>query len=309
MQPMIPRTVQIAVDFMSDPRELDRLVELSEQGDVKAQILLGGMYYEGRGVPRDYEQALKWFTRAAEQGEPNASYAIGGMYFIGHGVSRNLAQAVEWFRKAAERNHADAQRALGWIYERGQGVARDRDEAVRWFVKAAKQGHKGARKKLLKMGVSLDRKDAARVRPKKVEKEIAGDAVASLEYPEDVRGLLRLAERNDGQAQYKLGRKYYEGHEVQKNLGKAFQWFRKAAGQGVVEAQFCMGISHHEQAVKWFRKAARQGYPKAQFNLGMMYLDGRGVSRDVDEAIKWFRRASKQGHAKAVHELDRLGLA
>jgi TPR repeat protein len=36
----------------------------SEQGNAKAQMLLGAMYHNGEGVPRDYVQALKWLTLA-----------------------------------------------------------------------------------------------------------------------------------------------------------------------------------------------------------------------------------------------------
>ena len=41
---------------------------LAENGDVKAQASLGFMYLEGKGVPKDYEKAEKWFKEAAEQG-------------------------------------------------------------------------------------------------------------------------------------------------------------------------------------------------------------------------------------------------
>ena len=42
------------------------------QGNAKAQFNLGGMYYEGKGLPTDYVLAHLWLTRAAEQGFPKA---------------------------------------------------------------------------------------------------------------------------------------------------------------------------------------------------------------------------------------------
>jgi len=40
----------------------------AEQGDSEAQFMLGGMYYKGQGVTRDYQKGLKWLKKAAEQG-------------------------------------------------------------------------------------------------------------------------------------------------------------------------------------------------------------------------------------------------
>ena len=46
---------------------------LAEQGHVNAQYDLGVMYFEGRGVPEDFEKAHMWFDIAAERGLRNAA--------------------------------------------------------------------------------------------------------------------------------------------------------------------------------------------------------------------------------------------
>jgi uncharacterized protein len=53
------------------------------------------------------------------------------------------------------------------------------------------------------------------------------------------------------------------------------------------------------EAAKWYRKAADQGLAEAQHNLGAMFAAGAGVLRDPTEAIKWFREAADQGLAQA----------
>jgi uncharacterized protein len=45
---------------------------LADHGDAKAQNKLGNMYAHGRGLARDYAQALKWYRLAADQRYPNA---------------------------------------------------------------------------------------------------------------------------------------------------------------------------------------------------------------------------------------------
>jgi len=57
-----------------------------------------------------------------------------------------------------------------------------------------------------------------------------------------------------------------------------------ATGQGVPQ--------DHAEAVKWYRKAADQGLAQAQSRLGVMYAKGQGVSQDYVEACKWFDLAA-----------------
>lgn len=43
------------------------------------------MYRNGEGVPQDYKQAVKWFTKSAEQGLDMAQSNLGQMYRNGEG--------------------------------------------------------------------------------------------------------------------------------------------------------------------------------------------------------------------------------
>ena len=92
---------------------------------------------------------------------------------------------------------------------------------------------------------------------------------------------------------------------------EAAKWFRKAADQGYVKAQYFLGLMYHEGAgvikdyaetVKWYRRAAAKGHVSAQSNLGKMYENGHGVLKDDAEAqmVPW---ATDQGHANAQHNL------
>ncbi len=42
---------------------------LAEQGHAQAQVNLGIIYSQGRGVPKDAVQAYRWYTLAASQGD------------------------------------------------------------------------------------------------------------------------------------------------------------------------------------------------------------------------------------------------
>ena len=77
--------------------------EAAEQGYANAQYNLGICYANGRGVPKNYEEAAKWYRLSAEQGYINAQYNLGVMYDNGQGVEQSYSKAVEWYRKAAEQ--------------------------------------------------------------------------------------------------------------------------------------------------------------------------------------------------------------
>ena len=82
------------------------------------------------------------------------------------------------------------------------------------------------------------------------------------------------------------------------------QWYRKAAEQGVAEAQYNLGVMYDNgrgvrqddaQAVHWYRKAAEQGNVEAQHNLGAMYANGQGVRQDHKIAKEWLGKACDNG--------------
>ena len=97
-------------------------------------------------------------TKAAEQGDPLAQNMIGHVYNDGLGVPKNKKQATEWYRKSipglrhkAEIGNAHAQYLLYFCLYEGLGVPKDKTEAVVWLKKAAEQGYGGAQEALSKM--------------------------------------------------------------------------------------------------------------------------------------------------------------
>lgn len=114
--------------------------ELAEQGNPHAQAVLGDLYMNGQGVPKDVDTAIQWYRKSAEQGFPGGQVNLGVCYEKGLGVKKDLAEALRWYRKAADQNFADAQRFVGDMYAKGLGVPKDWQEAERWYAKAAAGG-------------------------------------------------------------------------------------------------------------------------------------------------------------------------
>ena len=111
---------------------------LADQGDVRAQSMVGLVHYLGRGgVPQDLDEAAKWFRLAGDQGDATAQFYLGLMYAEGRGVPQNYAEAARWYRLAAERGDAPAQYNLALFLAKGEVGAADNASAYFWFNLAA----------------------------------------------------------------------------------------------------------------------------------------------------------------------------
>ncbi len=124
---------------------LKEVAPLAKAGHADAQHLLGLMYYMGRGVARDYKQAMAWHRKAALQGKADAQYVVGAMFYTGNAVPQDHRTAVGWFRRAAEQGHAEAQHAMGLMYRYHQaGMPQDMVLAYMLWNLAAASGNMNA---------------------------------------------------------------------------------------------------------------------------------------------------------------------
>jgi hypothetical protein len=65
-------------------------------------------------------------------------------------------------------------------------------------------------------------------------------------------------------------------------------------------------IINHDKAAYWFLKAAEQGHLTAQACLGMRYKYGEGVKQDFKKCIKWLTSAAENGEFNAQYWLGLL---
>ena len=192
------------------------------------------------------------------------------------------------FAEAAEQGSPRAMSYLGWMYEEGHGVARDGEQAAKWYGRAARAGAHDFAVKLGWMylggdGVDRDREQAESWFRHAIE---AGHAPAQVAWasvliadaqggrnPEqvfDAQELLELAlEEGLMLASYFLARLYIEG----------------IGAQAVDD----------DLAAHYTRMGADDGHGQMQGWLAFMYVNGRGVDRDLVTAAKWANLAAANG--------------
>ncbi len=273
------------------PEQIEATRQAAKKGNAEAQYALGTCYMMGKGVTRDKEEAVHWWTQAARQGHVQAQNDLGGYCLY----TKRGRDAAQWFLKAADQGHVTAQYNLGKCFYSGQGVAKDRGNAVYWWRKAAEQGYAPAQYRL---GRCFHEGEGV--------KENAAEAV---------KWYRAAAEQGYADAQFYLGSCYVTGEGVEKDRKMAETWLRAAAGQEHIESTFTLGVClsrwnpKSPEGISLIRKAAEQGLPQAQSWLGRCYAEGRGVPKDNKLAIRWWKAAADQGDERAITELIKRGFS
>ena len=137
MTVLLAVTVLLAQD---NPEE----VSLTEE-EFQALLAAGGDTPVGTIFTDEQFQVLKVFL-VAEKGNAAAQLNLGDMYANGRGVLKDDAEAARWYRLAAEQGVAAAQFNLGAIYATGEGVLKDSVLAHMWSNIAGANGDARARK-------------------------------------------------------------------------------------------------------------------------------------------------------------------
>ncbi len=66
------------------------------------------------------------------------------------------------------------------------------------------------------------------------------------------------------------------------------------------------GARDYLRAMEYYRRAAEQGHVAAQYSVGWLFEQGLGVTKDTALAKHWYRQAAEQGDAQAQTNLGVL---
>ncbi|KAH0459806.1 hypothetical protein IEQ34_010469 [Dendrobium chrysotoxum] len=310
----------------------------AQKGNAAAMYRIGLFYYYGlRGVRRDHNKALYWFSKAVEKGEPRAMELLGEIYARGAGVERNYSKALEWLTLASKQQHYSAYNGLGYLYVKGYGVdKKNLTKAREYFEKAAENKEPGGHYNLgvlyLK-GIGMKK-----------------DVTLACKY------FLTAANAGQPKALYQVAKLFQKGIGLKKNLlmatylfkmvaergpwsslsrwalesylkgdvGKALLLYSRMAELGYEVAQsnaawildrygehsmclgesgFCTDSERHLRAHSLWWQASEQGNEHAALLIGDAYYYGRGTEKDFERAAEAYMHAQSQSNAQAMFNL------
>ncbi len=136
---------------------------------------------------------------------------------------------------------------------------------------------------------------------------------ASLPDAEVGTDSLRQAALNgDPNAEFIVASRYLDGRSVAQDLGKAAEWFGRAAEKGLAPAQYRLatlyergrGVEQSRDAARsWYIRAAGKGNVKSMHNLAVLYADSRQGTPYYELAARWFREAALRGLKDSQYNL------
>jgi TPR repeat protein len=214
---MTSAKVRLAVLLMQEDSPSPRLAtkkirslfdEAAREGHAYAELMLSSYLRQGKGGPREVQDANEWTKRASERGYIPAMRAWGGI-LIG---KKDLKGAEQVFLELAQKGLPDAQAQLGLMMMKRKGEGRqeqqDREKGKAYLRLAASQGDSFAMLHLGMMMMEGDQRDPE----------------------EGVRLLKGAAEKGMSEAQFQLGMMYRKGGEgVWKDDREAKKYLEEAA--------------------------------------------------------------------------------
>ena len=243
--------------------------------------------FSSNSQPLACDELLESNEAMAAAGNATAQRTLGGIYANGYCVDKNYAVAVSWYQKAALKQDGDSMLALANIYARGYGVQPDLEKALYWLNLAEANGQITGRVYgyLYLDGVLVGKS--------------IGRAYSFF---------LQAAEMGDPVAQYTVSMEYFRGKHLAKSPATALDWLIKSAENGYgpayrvlggIYANGSYGIARDNvKAGKWLALAKDENKATA-LDVAEMYLEGRGVNRDIDKAIGYYNELAEDYVAEA----------
>lgn len=301
-----------------DAQAFRLFVRAARAGLAPAEYRIGRSYLEGKVVPRNRQEAVRWLTRAGERGSVEAQSLLAALYLNGHGIEAtsgdadregglfaatsvptsgppDFTKAAMWAQRAAEKGAPDGQALWAYILTDGPSELRDRTASRMWYERAAAgecpQGHLG------------------------LARALAAEAKSDSEWQRVVRHLRPAATAGLAGAAYLLAVLLERGSGAPRDEREALDLYRAAAEKGYRAAQACLGRRLLEDSETgdsriegelWLRRAAFAGDSDAAARLGELHATSADGNPNFAEAAIWLKRAAEAGNARAARALGSL---
>lgn len=188
-----------------------------------------------------------------QNADATTAYFMAERYYNGSfGVKPDHAEAAKWYARAAEQGQEEAQLKLAELYYQGDGIGEDHDKAAELLKPLADKGNGKAELRMYHLTDSME---------------------------ESLGWLRRAVEHGSAAAAYRLGCCYEEGIDVEQDMAKAFELYKKGAEGGDCDAQYA---------------------------LVNCYEYGIGTEKDPKKAWEWLKKSAEGNNVFAIATLNAI---
>lgn len=295
----------------------------AEYGDAEAMYLTGNAIMRGVGMKAEYAAARTYILRAARKGFIPAMLAMGIFAEEGRGIPKNTDDAILWYSRAVDADperfndqfefperasynyklraqaKTEAMYRLGMLMVKKDSSSQSYIRAFEHIALAASTGYEPAQTEISKIYAFGG--------------DLKGYYESSFSSEDAVfeNGELYPDKTTLAGAMNKLGDAMFDGNGmVSKNESAAAKCYKTAAQLGNTEACYsygwCLrhGVGVREnglEAVKWLKLAADKGNSNAAYSYGLCCEEGYGTGiKNKREALSYYRKAAASGHTDAA---------
>ncbi len=297
----------------------------AQEGNKFAQYSLANLYYYGNGAERNLKEAFGWYMRSAKQGQPYASYAVAQMYSKGEYVEHDEKTAQKYYNQALSgflKLEADGQAddnlfyKIGAMYKNGLGTEADMGMALEYFKRSAELNNKNG---LYEYGKALLLGDkdmpkamdclekAVRLGNLNAKRFLALEYISGEHIEQDIdKGIEMLtecADFSDPLSCFMLGRIYFNGEFVNRDLSKAEKYLLMADKDSGYACYYLGKLYQEEEkydidkAVEWLEKAVTYDdiSAYASYSLAKILLEDNKY-HDTQKAIKLLELSAEENN-------------
>lgn len=277
--------IESATVYEADRDLFNRTLKNAQCHNVSSMFQVAQYYEHGRGVEKDYVQAMKWYKDSFRLGKQYGAVAVGRLYEDGLGTKQDLREALLWYKKGEAVNEPGAK--------------------------------KRAEKLRQKLSPYIDIPDwpplTSLPEDTKEETGLFTDFISELPIPSTSKGKKEQKEEHAFITNpWLLGQAAYEKEQ----WAEAYQYFEQAAKAGKIEAvcrladMYYDGIGipqkDYKKAFQYYQQAVLQDPSYAMHQLGMMYVKGEGFEPSNQDAFDWLRRSFDENHPEAKDDFQKL---
>lgn len=287
---------------------------------------LGFFFLKFKSDDNDFKNGIHYLTIAACHYTYDLKSFLNELKYDEQNIPIVLINITKSFINLVNFDITTARNYLGYIYDNSYLITSDVNLSIYYYQLSAglksinaeyllaeiysnhKKGHKDIKKALHYYNLVL-----------KDDHPLYDDVHTHVFYL-DMFSIIRIDEPNNIfasanqcklMAYNDLGKIYYKGKDVHKDINKSLEYFLLAAKRNFSYSQYHLGkifykdkdLMDSQKAIYYFKLAAAQGNVKSQKYLGIIYYEGKIIDQNIKLAREYFSYASSHSDSTSLFYL------
>lgn len=294
-------------------KDVQKLIQDANSGDVSAQIYLGYHYLYGFNVPRNLHKSYEIFNRLAEEKYTYGKMALENCFSAPGELSPDFKEIYSELREIISvldgdelhesrktiqsirlMNHPRYIRLLAQCYLDGIGVPKDEDQGFLLYQ------------------YLFEKLDSIEITYVVCLLRGIGTEVDEAKAFACLKRMMEM-DPNYAQVHYYMAMCHLYGWGTVKDGSLALPFFERAAKLGEKMAYYDLGVMYRfgedvavdmKKAIAYYEKGLRANIGRCATNLGVIYREGiNGVAKDVVHAKQIFKQGVELGDADSMFNL------